>query len=468
MAKGPELIWIVDDDTEVRSLLMDFVVSLGWHCETFDNGLSALERLSQAQLPHPDVIISDIKMPQMTGIELCERVKELYPHVPVVLATAYATVETAIEGMKKGAFDYVMKPFKLGELEMTLLRAIRMNRLEKENELLRKEVSSQGQLANMLGRSPSMIAVFDLISRVAKSSANVIISGESGTGKELVARAIHKLGVRSTKPFIAINCSAIPENLLESELFGHAKGSFTGAINRKRGLFEEADGGTLFLDEIGDLSVSLQAKLLRVLQEHQVRAVGENISKEIDVRVIAASHKDLRALIREGKFREDLYYRLCVIPISIPPLRQRKEDIPILAQHFLKKYAILNHSPVKGFTTLAMDRLVNLKWEGNVRELENLIERLVVLTEKSLIDVKDIPVGEESVFESFLGNSVEDLPKLDQLEKRYMKMVLEKVGGRKEKAAQILGINRRTLYRKERDYGFVMDSKIESELTDSP
>jgi DNA-binding NtrC family response regulator len=310
-------------------------------------------------------------------------------------------------------------------------------------------------MGDVIGKSAGMKAVFDLVGRVSAATANILITGESGTGKEMVARAIHQSGPRMNKPFVAINCSAIPETLLESELFGHAKGSFTGAIQRKRGLFEEADGGTLFLDEIGDMNVSLQSKLLRVIQERKVRAVGENIARDVDVRLIAATHKDLKAAIKEGRFREDLYYRLSVIPIVIPPLRHRKEDIPLLAEHFLKKYAATNNAKVKGFTKRAMAKLVGLKWEGNVRELENMVERAVVLCQESLIDEADIPSPETRNAEEFFGSATTDFPTVSQLEKRYIQLVLEKTGGRKDKAAQILGINRRTLYRKEREYGLI-------------
>ncbi|MCB0363649.1 MAG: sigma-54-dependent Fis family transcriptional regulator, partial [Bdellovibrionales bacterium] len=305
-----------------------------------------------------------------------------------------------------------------------------------------------------------MHSVFELIDRVSKASANVLITGESGTGKEMVARAIHENGLRSGKPFVAINCTAIPESLLESELFGHAKGSFTGAFARKKGLFEEAEGGTLFLDEIGDLDMSLQAKLLRVLQERKIKAVGDNVYKDIDVRIVAATHKDLGEAIKDGRFRDDLFYRLAVIPIHIPPLRHRRDDIPILARHFLQKYGSANNSPVKGFTAAAIEKLMNYRWDGNVRELENIVERVVVLTSKEMVDACDLPFsGSVDSVEDFFASAVSSLPTVSDLEKRYMKYVLEKTGGRKEKASQILGINRRTLYRKEREYGFVLDKR---------
>jgi two-component system response regulator HydG len=278
----------------------------------------------------------------------------------------------------------------------------------------------------------------------------------------VVAKAIHNVSPRAKKNFVAINCTAIPNTLLESELFGHAKGAFTGASERKKGLFEEAEGGTLFLDEIGDLDVALQAKLLRVIQERKIKPVGDNQFKDIDVRIIAATHKDLKKAILEKNFREDLYYRLCVIPIMVPPLRHRQEDIPLLAQHFLNKYAVLNNKLVTGFSFETMQKLIAMPWTGNVRELENLIERLVVLTPNAVIQVNEIPSADEKPHESFYGQATADSPTLEQLEKRYIQMILNKTADKKEKAAQILGINRRTLYRKEREYGFTTQNEDDS------
>jgi DNA-binding NtrC family response regulator len=338
---------------------------------------------------------------------------------------------------------------------VSVRRALEHRALQRENVVLRQELKQNWAFGGVIGKSSGMKAVFDLVQRVSQATANVLITGESGTGKEMVARAIHENGARAKKPFIAINCTAIPDTLLESELFGHAKGSFTGAIQRKRGLFEEASGGTLFLDEIGDLDVTLQAKLLRVIQEKKVRAVGENIARDVDVRLLAATHKDLKAAMKEGRFREDLYYRLSVIPIVIPPLRERKEDIPLLADYFLKKYSAANGAKIAGFTKKASAKLMSLRWEGNVRELENVIERAVVLSPGPYIDDTDIPSGAEQSAEEFFAGASTDFPTVEQLEKRYIQLILEKTGGRKDKAAQILGMNRRTLYRKEREYGLL-------------
>ncbi len=449
-------VLIVDDDMEMRSLLEDYLKSENFQVKSFANGVEALEDL-ELQSSETDLIISDIKMPQMDGLELTSKLTHILPKIPILLITAFGSIETALEAMKRGAFHYIVKPFKLAEMAVHIEKALEHRRLQRDNEALRKEIKQSWGLGNILGKSQAMKSVFDLVTRVSQTTANVLIMGESGTGKEMVARAIHKTGPRAQKPFVAINCTAIPETLLESELFGHAKGSFTGAHQRKQGLFEEAEGGTLFLDEIGDMDGTLQSKLLRVIQEKKVRAVGDNTLRDINVRIIAATHKDLKAAMKDGRFREDLYYRLSVIPILIPPLRERKEDIPLLAEHFLKKYSATNNTNVRGFTKSAMNKLLTLRWEGNVRELENIIERAVVLSSGTFIDERDLPSPETQNPEQFFSSSTGDFPTIDQLEKRYMGLVLEKSGGRKDKAAQILGINRRTLYRKEREYGFITE-----------
>lgn len=464
-------IVIVDDEREMSSVLEDYFVSQeNFTVTCFVNAAEALVALgpdgalASDQLEGDiDVIISDIRMPQIDGLQFAERLSQMRPEIPVILMTAFGSIETAIEAMQKGAFHYVVKPLKLAEMSVNVERAIEHRKLRRDNTALRQEVKRSWSFGNVIGKSPGMKAVYDLVSRVSQAKANVLITGESGTGKEMVARAIHQGGPRAHKPFVAINCTAIPETLLESELFGHAKGSFTGAIQKKRGLFEEAEGGTLFLDEIGDMNPQLQSKLLRVIQERKVRAVGDNISRDVDVRIIAATHKDLKAAIKDDRFREDLYYRLSVIPIVIPPLRNRREDIPLLADFFLKKYAAANNLKVVGFTKRAMAKLSGMRWEGNVRELENMVERAVVLTNNALIDDADIPTPEIESAENFFSSATRDFPTVSQLEARYIQVVLEKSGGRKDKAAQILGINRRTLYRKEREYGLLPEGSPEEE-----
>jgi DNA-binding NtrC family response regulator len=459
-------ILVIDDDKEMRSLLSDFLEAEGYRVSTFPLAVEALQALRgdfEKVSGEVDLIITDLNMAQMDGMEFLRRSSRERPSVPVILITAFGSIDTAIEAMKSGAYHYIVKPFKLSEVRATVERGIEKRRIMQENQILRQEVRQQWQLQNVIGKSPAMRAIFDLVGRVAGSTANVLITGESGSGKEVIARAIHGAGPRAGKPFVAINCTAIPETLLESELFGHAKGSFTGAIGRKRGLFEEASGGTLFLDEIGDMSPSLQAKLLRVLQERKIRPVGDNNLIDINVRVIAATHKNLRKAIQEGAFREDLFYRLSVIPIEVPSLRNRAEDIPLLAEHFLRKYSAANGRQMKGFTKEALAKLLRLRWEGNVRELENLVERAVVLAPSDWIDAPDLPGTEAGDFESFFRAGTGDLPTIEELEKRYIRLVLDKMGSHKEKAAQTLGINRRTLYRKEREYGWVKESEEESE-----
>lgn len=458
---------VVDDDKQMRELLRDFLSKENYAVTCFPSAVEAIRALRPGGPLAPDkgqevdVIISDIQMAHLDGMQFLKAIKSERPAIPIILATAFASVDTAIEAMRNGAYHYIVKPFKLAELSVMVSHAIERRQLALDNQLLRKEVKKNWGIADMLGKSAAMRSVFDLVTRVANSTSNVLVVGESGTGKEMVARAIHSLGPRADKPFIAINCTAIPETLLESELFGHAKGSFTGAIGKKKGLIEEANGGTLFLDEIGDMSPALQAKLLRVLQERKIRPVGDNHSYDVDVRVVAATHKDLKTAIREGNFREDLYYRLSVIPVAIPPLRERTEDIPLLAEHFLKKYsASSGQTKVEGFTKSAIAKLMSLRWEGNVRELENIVERAIVLCSSHLIDACDIPDAERPSAELLTKTVAGDFPSLHQLEERYIKLVLQKTGGRKDKAAQMLGINRRTLYRKEREYGWVTEEPV--------
>ena len=341
----------------------------------------------------------------------------------------------------------------MAEFEVTLQKAIQLRALKNENQALKTSVKQGWRYGKIIGKSRPMREVFDTIDKIAPASSTVLITGDSGTGKELVAKAIHEKSSRKDKPFVAVNCTAIPENLLESELFGHMKGSFTGAFADKKGLFEEANGGTLFLDEIGDLDLSLQAKLLRVLQEKMIKPVGANREKPIDVRVITATHKNLTNAVEEDLFREDLYYRLSVLPVHLPPLRQRKEDIPLLAGYFLEKYAGINNSPVRSFSQQALQELINYPWNGNVRELENVIERLSVMTSDEVVETTHLhsnKMGKEGS-EDFFADATVDWPTIEELNRRYIDIVLSKTGGRKEKAAQILGINRRTLYRREKE-----------------
>ena len=467
-------VLVVDDDKEMVNLISDFLMASGYKVNSYSSAPEAVRHLKEleAKKKFVDLVISDINMPELSGIDLIRNIHRTQPQLPIILITAFGSVDSAVDAIRAGAFDYVVKPFQLAELNVSIERAMRFRKLQKDNQSLRIEVSKTWNYQNIIGKNPRMKEILNLIPRIANAATNVLITGESGTGKEVIARSIHDSGVRAKKPFIPINCSSIPDQLLESELFGHVKGSFTGAHANKKGLFEEANGGTLFLDEIGDMDLALQAKLLRVLQERKIKAVGDNTYKDIDVRILAATHKDLKQLCREGKFREDLYYRLSVLPIEIPPLRERSEDIPALADHFLQKYSAINASNARAFTKSALEALINRKWEGNVRELENVIERAVVLCPNELIPETYVSISESfnsspgnNGFRDPLGEMTEDLPSLEDLEKRYIKKILDFTNDRKEKAAKILGINRRTLYRKERVYGFVTDS--EDELTTS-
>lgn len=437
-------VLVVDDERDMCDLIVDFLGREGYEVEAAHTGFEALARVREQDY---DVVVTDLRMPGMDGIEVLREVKTLRPDVPVILITAFGSIDLAIEAMKAGAFYFVTKPFKMRQLEALVAKAAEQRGLVLENRRLRREVQGHYEPDRIIGHSKAMREIFRMVDLVADSSSNVLIVGESGTGKEMIARAIHFRSRRAQGPFIPVNCSAIPEGLLESELFGHARGAFTGAYTSRKGLFVEASGGTLFLDEIGDMGLPLQAKLLRVLQDRVVRPVGSNKSFSADARVIAATHRDLKAAVREGAFREDLYYRLNVIPIRIPPLSERAEDVPLLVDHFLDKCAGATGRPRKRITARAVAALQRRTWEGNVRELENIIERLVVLTPGDTIDLDDLPFAMAPEGSRGPGRGPDDLPTLDEMERRYVLQVLDRTAGNKEKAARILGINRRTLYR---------------------
>lgn len=449
---------VVDDDHEMGRVVADLLTDEGYQVRTF---VSASEALAKFKTDTPNILITDHRMKDIDGLMFLQKVHSDYPNVVSIMMTAFGSIETAIEAMKAGAYHYIVKPFKNEEMLLLVRRASEKISLKLENAQLRKELSKSFSLDSIVGKSSAMTSVFELIKVVGPASANVLITGESGSGKEMIARALHHESPRKNKPFIPINCTAIPENLLESELFGHVKGSFTGAVSDKKGLFEEAQGGTLFLDEIGDMNLQLQAKLLRVLQDRQIRAVGSNISKDINVRIIAATHRDLKILVKDGKFREDLFYRLNVVPLRVPALRERTEDIPLLVDYFIKKFSAQNHSRIQGVNTEAMSLLLAHPWPGNVRELENVIERAVVLSPGEWIEKKVIlgSALEEAKFN--IEQLQSDRPSLEKLEERYIKLIMSEVGGKKDEAARILGVSRRTLYRKERLYGMVSDDTPE-------
>ena len=442
--RRPQVL-MVDDEKDMCDLVVDYLGREGYDVDAATDGREAMERIRRADY---DVVVTDLRMRDLGGMELLEAVHAERPEIPVILITAFGSIDRAVEAMKAGAFYFVTKPFKLSELEALVAKASEQRRLVEENRRLRREVAGRYDFKQIVGHSKSMREVFRLVELVADSTSNVLILGDSGTGKELIARAVHYGGRRSSGPFVPVNCSAIPEGLLESELFGHQRGAFTGAYTTRRGLFLEASGGSLFLDEIGDMGLALQAKLLRVLQDRMIRPVGGTKTVSVDTRIIAATHKDLKLAVRDGSFREDLYYRLSVIPIRIPPLAERAEDIPLLVDHFLRKYADQTGHPLKRIAPRALDVLQRRTWEGNVRELENIIERLVVLTPDDVIDLDDLPAGVAPEAAPGYWPEPDQYPTLRELEDAYIRRVLDHNGGNKEKAARVLGVNRRTLYRR--------------------
>ncbi len=443
-------VLIVEDDDSMRDLLRKILTDEGYRVNTAGDGTTALTMVKQTPV---DVVLSDVKMPGLDGLELLKAVKQLTPGTYVAIMTAFGTIDSAVEAMKHGAYDYISKPFKIDEIRILMKKIVEEKALRQEVAHLRKEVSRRYEYSNIIGKSRRMQEIFDLLGKVAEGKSTILIYGKSGTGKELVAKAIHYNSPRKGKPFVAVNCSAIPETLLESELFGHIKGAFTGAISTRPGLFEEAHGGTLFLDEIGEISPAIQVKLLRVLQERSIKPVGGTGTKKIDIRLIGATNQNLQEAVREGRFREDLYYRLNVIPIQLPSLKERTEDIPLLARHFVERYSKENNRTGISLSRQALQILMNYHWPGNVRELENVIERSVILCQGSEITPADLPP--QLIEESSEEASDKDLAHLSlkEVEKAHIKRVLESVGGHKMKAAEILQIDRRTIYRKLQSYG---------------
>ena len=443
-------ILVVDDDPLLRDFLAETLNRTGYSVSLASTGEEALEKIRKEDC---DIILSDVRMPNMDGMELLKTAKTSLPDAKVVMMTAYGTVQNAVEAMKLGAFDYVMKPFSIDEIELVLKRAIEHRRLLLENRLLRSEVICKYRFDNIVGKSPQMQEIFELVETVAARKATVLITGESGTGKELIAKAIHYNSPRRDGPFIRINCAALPEGLVESELFGHEKGSFTGAIRQSRGRFELADGGTLLLDEISEISLHLQGKMLRVLQEREFERVGSGIPIQVDVRIIATSNRDLKKRINDGEFREDLFFRLNVVPIHIAPLRERKEDIPSLAEHFLKKYNEENNCNIQGISPKVYQMFMEYSWPGNVRELENYIERGVVTAKGKTLTPRDFPKEltfgrvEMPTGEIEVGSTVYDA------ERKLILKTLKAQDGNRTKTAEILGISTRTLRNKLHEYG---------------
>jgi DNA-binding NtrC family response regulator len=443
----PRRILIVDDDRAMREMLASLFKERGLWVEDAASADAALSRAAEQEF---DVVLSDVRMPGLSGVELVGQLRRLRPATPVVLMTAFGSIDSAVDAMRSGAFDYLTKPFEPDAVILAVERALAHRALALENEQLRRAVDRSGSLGELIGKSPAMREIFALIKRIAHGRSSVLITGESGTGKEVVARAIHFHGDRSEKAFVPINCTAIPEGLLESELFGHVRGAFTGAHASKRGLFEKADGGTLFLDEIGDMGLVLQGKLLRVLQDREIRAVGGTQSVRVDVRIIAATNRDLEAEIAAGRFREDLFYRLNVIPIHIAPLRERPDDVPALVEAFLRRHA---DGRRRFFAPEALERLLAHAWRGNARELENVIERALALSDAETLGPEDVPLPggatpEKPRGEDFLASAAAHAMTLHELSERYTEQVLHSTGGNKVQAARILGIDRKTLYRR--------------------
>jgi len=447
----PERILVVDDEPNMLDLFKKVLGKEGYQVVAASSGEEAIQQLETDRF---DLLISDLKMPGLSGLELLKRAKSVCPMMPCVLLTAHGTIDSAVAAMREGAYDYLTKPINIDEITLTVKKALELHRLTREVAQLREKVGFETAMGNIIGRSKPMRDLFRLIRLVADSPTTVLIYGESGTGKELIARAIHQQSPRRDRPFVAIDCGALPETLLESELFGHVRGSFTGAVSNKKGLFEEADGGTLLLDEVGDTTPGFQSKLLRVLQEGEIRPVGSNKTIKVDVRVIAATNKNLKKNVEKKSFREDLYYRLAVVPIVIPALRHRREDIPLLADHFIKKNCERNRLEPKQISPKTLKLLIESPWPGNVRELENVIERAVLMS-----------TGPEITPEAlFMEPSVEPpddaLPEAirtatETVEKEKIAEATRKARGNRSRAAKLLGISRATLYNKLKRYTLI-------------
>ena len=444
-------IVVVDDEPAQRELIGGFLTKQGHEVFAAGSGTEALAHVRDRQM---DLVLSDCRMPGMSGPDLLQKIKAVNPEIPLILMTAYGTVETAVQAMKDGAADYLTKPLDLEELLVRVGRVTERARLRGEVRELQRQLVERHHLEGIIGESGRMQEVLALVTRVAPSDATVLIRGESGTGKELIARAIHFNSHRAAHPLVSLNCAALPEQLLESELFGHERGAFTGAVLQRKGRFEQADGGTIFLDEIGDLSPTLQVKLLRVLQEREFERVGGNKTLGVDVRILAATHRDLEQAMRDGTFREDLYYRLNVVTIQIPPLRDRREDIPLLLDHFLRRFAEKNRREVTGLTAAARDAFLKYDYPGNIRELENLVERAVLLCRGRVIDLEDLPAAVRPGERSADQPESRRLPDiLGQIERQTIREALERCAGVQTQAAEALGISERVLRYKMKKYG---------------
>jgi two-component system response regulator PilR (NtrC family) len=438
-------ILIADDEEEIRNSLSIVLREEGYQCATAPNGMVAIEALKEHSF---DILITDLKMPGADGIQVLEQALQRSSDMLTIIITAHASVETAIQALRKGAADYILKPLDFDEVILRVENLLKQKKLMQENKYLREQIDQEFNFNHIIGESPAMKEVYKMVERVSDATSNILITGPSGTGKELVARAIHANGPRSSKPFIAINCGAIPRDLVESELFGHRKGAFTGAISDKDGVFVAANKGTVFLDEIGEIPLNQQVNLLRVIQEREVKPIGSNKMVSFDTRILAATNKNLEQEVGKGNFREDLYYRLNVVEIPLPTLQERKDDIPLLAQHFLKKYSRELNRPVQGITGEAMGALISFEWKGQVRELENIIERAVLLGDHEFITLDDLPhsIRESDGDFSYDFDSLEGA--VQTFEKHHILSMLKRTDGNKAEAARLLGIDPSTLYRK--------------------
>ena len=449
-------VLVVDDDSAHRTMLRTLINGWGYAVSEADDGSTAIEKIKETSF---DLVLMDVRMVKVSGLEALETIKSYNPAIPVIIMTAYSSVETAVEALKQGAHDYLTKPLDFDKVRLTLERAMEHTRLKEENRLLRETLGQKFDSRNIIGKSPTLLKLLETVAQVAPSEATVLITGESGTGKELIAGALHFNSLRKGGPFVKINCAAITETLLESELFGHEKGAFTGADRRKEGRFSQAHGGTLFLDEVSEMSLMMQVKLLRALQEREFNRVGGETTIQVDVRVIAATNKNLMEQINEGAFREDLYYRLNVVELHVPPLRKRKQDIPLLTRHFLEMFADKNRKAIKGFTPKAMDNLIRYDWPGNVRELMNAVERGVVLARSNYLGVEDFPFMKDSLLQNDqdsanpVGLAMSGDMSLEDVEKAAILNTMEAAGGNKSEAARRLGITRKTLHKKLKAYG---------------
>jgi two-component system response regulator AtoC len=447
MGKKTEIL-VVDDESIVRESLHDWLDSVGYKVITAESGEKALRIIQQKKIK---IMLADLIMPGINGIELMKKAREIVPSISTVIITAHGTIQTAITAIREGAYDYVEKPFCPEKVELLIKNLVEHHDLIEENISLRRRIENKYHFEGIIAKSPKMLKIFELIKTIAPTTATVLIIGETGTGKEVIARAIHHQSQRRNKPFIATSCAALPESLLESELFGHEKGSFTGAVERKKGKFEAGDRGSLFLDEIGEINANTQIHLLRALEEKKITRVGGNEEIEVDVRVISATNRDLRSMVKRGKFREDLYYRLNVVTIDLPLLKDRREDILPLAEHFLKKYTEENNKSIKKFSSEVVKFMLNYSWPGNVRELENMIERGVILSKANSITLDELP-------QDIIHPSPVEGKTIEAVERNHIINVLEETKGNISKAADILGVRRMTLYNKLKKYNYTVNN----------